>query len=434
MASTRGSRLQRVLWSALLLAWPAGAVFGQETPQQLWQVRFDLDHRDDRATAGAFLKGDVVVGGTATLSHANGGDVVTWLGRWNGDTGALRWSLDVDGISTPLAIEADRKRILVAGRGRRPLQALSGRDGRTLWESRRGSLGTLAWLDLALRGKVVYAAGSQQAQDSPRQLALEARRVRDGKILWSVHEPATATAGSGWDEARLLSLDGGRLFVAGSQTGETGQEVEFVSARRTSDGEEVWRVESGPVLQGVEDLVASGGRVVAIQRSGGVVRVTALEASTGTVVWTTERGADVPASYRPGGAVVSGGILVLGIDAVGGQGQGASNDLLFLGLRLADGRELWSDRVRGAYRTGGANVTSQESTVIGGGVVFTGAESAETVLRGYGRARGSRRWELRESPFRPSVLRVRGRKLLAAGLTPQAPSDAILRVYSLPPG
>lgn len=440
MVSERWSRGLRTGLSvvATLVVCSGATAFGQAAPQRLWQVRFDLDHRDDRATVGAFVKGDVVAGGTTRLGPANGGDKLTWLARWKGESGVPRWSRDVDGIGVPVALEANRRRLFLAGYGRRPLQALSARTGRTLWESSRGGLLTLTWLDVGLQGRVVYAAGSQRAHGRPAQVALEARRARNGEVLWSVREPVTAAAGAGWDEARMLAVEGTRLFVAGSQTGESGAEIGFVSSRRASNGEELWRLQ-GPELRRLEGMVASGDSLILVQSaasegSGPTVRVTGLNASSGAVLWVSERGAGFPIAYKPGGAVVSGDVLVLAVDIVGGQGPGQPNDLLFVGLRVADGSELWADRVAGAYPSGDSGVVGHGTTVLGGGILAGSGGAAERLLRGYGRSSGGLRWELTETPFFADVLTVRGNRLLMAGFAPESPTDAIVRVYSLPPG
>lgn len=422
---------------ALLLAClVAGQASGQAAPQRLWQVRFDLDHQDDRATVGTFFKRHVVAGGTTRFSSANGGEKLTWLSQWNGDDGAPRWSRDVDGISVPVRLEADRRRLFLAGYGRRPLQALSGRDGRTLWESRRGpDLLSLAWLDVAVQGRVVYATGKVQAKGTPGQVAIEARRARDGKPLWSLREPATAAVGGGWDEGRLLLADGPRLFIGGSQTTGQGSQLGFVSSRRTADGEELWRLES-PDFNRLGTMEVAGNRLLLIQwPTDGTsrLRVMALDASSGSQLWSIERGADHPVSYKPGGAIVSGAILVVAIDVVGGQAQGRPNDLLYLALRIADGSELWSDRVKGAYPSGNNHVAVHGSTAVGGGVLFQAGGTAERVFRGYGRATGGLRWELRDGPFWALVTRVKADKLLVAGSVLESPTDALVRVYSLPP-
>jgi outer membrane protein assembly factor BamB len=342
----------------------------------------------------------------------------------------------VDGIGVPVALEADRKRLFLVGYGRWPLQALSGHDGRTLWESRRGpDLLTLTWLDVALQRRIVYVTGSERALDRPGQVALEARRARDGRLLWSVREPITAAGGGGWDEGRLVAVDGSRLFVAGARTSETGTELGFVSSRRTADGEELWRRESTDYNR-LQTMAVAGDRLLLLQSivgGPGRARVTAVDASSGSQLWSVERGTDLPVRYEPRSAAVSGQVLVVAIDVDGGQGPGQPNDLLFLGLRITDGTELWSDRIRGSYPTGSAGVAAQGTAVVGGGLLFAGGGSGERIFRGYGRATGGRHWELRETPFFAGVLSIAGGRLLAAGSSLGSPRDAIVRVYALPP-
>lgn len=228
----------------------------------------------------------------------------------DGETGAVRWQVPLDGaVCSAAALARDR---LLIGTARRLMYCL-GLDGKTLWRAR-------AWDAIVASPMVLGDTCYWGSMDG----VFHATRLADGAKVWEAQLAGGISAAA--------ASDGQRIFV--------GDEAGTIWALSPADGKILWKVETGcyvmaaPVVAGGKLLVplVSPTRLVPPE----IPYLMVLSADTGEELWHV-RG---PRSIFASPVMTPMGVAYVSV-------EGYLSDT-FLRAHLADGsREIYRQRLGG---------------------------------------------------------------------------------------
>lgn len=259
----------------------ATIAYDASTGAQLWAARFNgpAGHGYDEAVALAvspdgalvFVTGDSYTGGNP------GGGCVTIA--YDAATGAEAWNTRA-GITcnapTSLGISHDGTRVFVTGDATIAYDAVS---GSRLWTRRFIGGGFGYRVDASLDGSKVFIAGSVQTTTTDRDLVTVAYDTATGANVWSRRYNGPA---NGTDSAAAIgeSPDGSRVYVTGTSVGITSGNDYVTIGYDASTGARSWIRRFNGLSNGEDDAAGLG-----VSPDGNVVYVTGASQGSATIAY-----------------------------------------------------------------------------------------------------------------------------------------------------
>ncbi len=309
---------------------PVVVKYSGTTGKRLW-----LAAPDPRAGVAEAIaldgKGDVTVSGYVLGDDGPHG----WVARLDGTAGTVRWTwAPAPGDIRAVAVDGNAD---VYGTGRLVAVKLSGATGDTLWQVRSAAPAS-AQLGFPLmravsvdRGRVLVAGALRDSLQDTRAFYAAALSPDTGAFLW---EHAGSPTFGGDTASAIASDPSGSLFVAGELNG-----MPAVQNLNGGDGSAVWTVEPWPAgaapcsVPAVAALCADPRAVyVSGLSTAGSAAVTAVT-RTGTRRWTVSLGVGTVTAQAMNSR---GQLFIVGAFTA----RGGSQQTAIVGLTGATGRDL----------------------------------------------------------------------------------------------
>jgi polyvinyl alcohol dehydrogenase (cytochrome) len=161
------------------------------------------------------------------------------------------------GSSPILTVNADGRRVLLAGQKSGAMYGLNPESGELIWKTQAGAGGVLGGIEwgFATDGSVVFASLSGALEKKPGEAGgLVAVSVADGKTRWSAPPPANTCAGregcSTAQPAAVTAIPG--VVFSGSLDGH-------LRGYETETGKVIWDVDTALTFDTVNGVSARGG-------------------------------------------------------------------------------------------------------------------------------------------------------------------------------
>jgi glucose dehydrogenase len=262
----------------------------------LWKDQVDTAGDADRAFALAAGAGQVFAAGFGTNAAGNQDFLVR---AYDAKSGALRWEDRVDkaGLNdAAFALAVEGGQVFAAGFGTNAagnqdflIRAYQAKDGALLWEDQVDHAGfDDTAFALAVGEGLLFAAGSGQRTAGNQDFLVRAYDVKSGALRW---EDQVDPAG-GFDGVNALAVEGGRLFAAGFVTNTAGNFDALLRAYEAKSGALLWedQVDHAGLDDAALALTVERGRVFiagfGTNAAGNLdVLVRAYQAKTGTLLW-----------------------------------------------------------------------------------------------------------------------------------------------------